>query len=287
MALAILTAGLAGAGCSTVLGVEADRHVAPDAAGDASTSPSKADPSPWGCLNGPPQRPDAGAQVVVTLTVIDPIQGSHSAYAVYGGSDLVTVNGAWIPDVGVRPCSLLDTTCHYGPTPTPTDEEGKASFVLAGDFHGYFELSSPNLVPATLYPGRLLAGVDDLPARGLTPADLDALSLGTSAWIRDPDAGVGAAIVTIYDCQDHQASDISVAYRHLGPDSLPFYFSGGLPDPRATFTDDFGLAGAINVPSGTETVTAWRTSDGAIIGSAAFDIRPGAISSVFIRARTQ
>jgi hypothetical protein len=289
MALAILMAGgVAGAGCSTVLGVDADRHVATPDAG-SSTPPSKADLLAWGCTHSPQPSPQSTAQEVVTLTVIDPIQMSVSGNAVDGGSDLETLSGEWIPDVGVRPCSLLDTTCNEGPTPTPTDRSGQVSFILAGDFHGYFELSNPALVPGTLYPGRLLAAAtDSLPAFGLTPGELDELSLATTgSHVLGAEAGVGVAVVTIYDCQDHQAPGISVKYTHLGLDSLPFYFNGGLPDPRATETDSFGLAGAINVPAGTEMVVATRTSDQSVIGKATFDVRPGAISSAFIRVRTQ
>lgn len=295
-------AGLAGAGCSAVLGVDADRFVAPDAGGDAGAyagadagadagdDASKAELLAWGCLNGPGQTVDPNAQVSVTLTVIDPIQMSETGNAADGGSDLVTVSGAWIPDIGVRNCNLLDTTCQFGPAlPTLTDAVGKASFVLEDNFLGYFELSKPDLVPARLYPGHLLAGHrnDELPAFGLTPAELTDLVKATSAKVLDDDAGVGVAVVTIYDCQDHQAPQISVSFTHLGPDSLPFYFRGGLPNPLATSTDNFGLAGAINVPPGTEMVTAWRTSDQSVIGSATFDVLPGTISSVFIRVRTQ
>ena len=62
---------------------------------------------------------------------------------------------------------------------------------------------------------------------------------------------MGHAVVTIYDCQDHQASGVSVTYDNLGPQSVPYYFSNGLPAKEETKTDGYGLAGAVNVPVGT------------------------------------
>ena len=205
---------------------------------------------------------------------------SETGNAADGGSDLVTVSGAWLPDVGVRQCSLLDTTCQFGPTePTLTDALGKASFVLEDNFLGYFELSKPDLVPggsiqAICSPGTAMT----------TCRHSDSRRRSSLTWRRPRRRSCsttmrGSALRSSPSTtvRTTRLRRFSVAFTHLGPDSLPFYFRGGLPNPLATSTDNFGLAGAINVPSGTEMVTAWRTSDQSVIGSATFEVLPGTV----------
>jgi hypothetical protein len=299
---------LAGAGCSTVLGVDPDRYVAGDDASargaDASpkedatvpTEPSdggadSAAAGPWGCLNGPREMLDPTQRVAVTVVVIDPTWPTISAGGIDGGSDLDTIIGDWLPNVAVRPCVLLDPDCRAAPEAGLTDDAGRAEFNLAQDFAGFFDLRRPDLVPATLYPGRLLAGqsVASLPTFDLFPMNF--LDLATSAGATvtlDVDGGVvGHALVTIYDCQDHQASGVSVAFDNLGSRGAPFYFSNGLLDLSAMKTDDFGLAGALNVPVGTLRATATVVSTKTEVGSASFDVRPGSLTSAWIRVRSR
>ena len=160
------------------------------------------------------------------------------------------------------PCgtaAMLDPDCLSAATAVLTNDAGVAEFDLTGDFSGFFDLRRPDLVPATLYPGHLLAGqmTASFPAYGIRPTEFQDLGLSADTIvILDPDAGVGHALVTIYDCQDHQASGISVTYSLSGPKAVPFYFSNGLPSTAATETDDFGLAGVVNVPAGTMMVEA-------------------------------
>jgi hypothetical protein len=299
--LAILGAGiLAAAGCSTVLGVDANRYLAtddapvvetPDAAAEAA-DPGQAmmQPAPdWSCL-GALREIDPTQHVTVTVTVIDEIPYSASQRDVDGGSGLATVDGRWLPGVAVRPCSLRDTDCMEGQNTVVTDDAGRAKFTLPGDFAGFFAVERLDLVPATLYPGRLIPGENSAAFTALTmfPAELDDL-LGEMPTISvlGADAGLGVAIVTTYDCQDHQARDISVSYTGVGLQTVPYYFQDGLPVPvpQANATDDYGQAGAINLPAGSMMVTAKRISDQRTVGSASVGIRPGGLSVVLIRAR--
>jgi hypothetical protein len=296
---------LAGAGCSTVLGVDPDRYVA--AGDDASARGTDAGPKedateppdgggasatagPWGCLNGPREMLDPTQYVEATVVVIDPSWPTLSAGGIDGGSDLDTIIGDWLPNVAVRHCALLDPNCRDAPEAGLTDDAGRAEFKLAEDFAGFFDLRRPDLIPATLYPGRLLAGqsVASLPTFDFSPTNFQDLATSAGATVTlDVDGGVGHALVSIYDCQDHQALGVSVAFDNLGSRGAPFYFSNGLPDLSATQTDDFGLAGALNVPVGTLRATATLVSTGTEVGSASFDVRPGSLTSAWIRVRSR
>jgi hypothetical protein len=307
----VFSVGLvAGAGCSTVLGIDADRYLAapreaadaaPDGAGDAAADGASdaapiglgdggnegAQADPWGCLSQPPEVLDPDLQVTVTLQVMDAIQHSVAAGSVDGGSDLDTISGSWLPRVSVRPCDLLDPDCANAPRPVLTSDAGTAAFELTGAFTGFFDLHRSDLVPATLYPGNLLAGqtTATFPAYGIRPAELEAIAKTTDVSL-ELDAGVGHALVTIYDCQDHQAAGVLLAYENQGASAIPFYFDDGLPNPAATQTDGYGLGGAINVQVGTLTVTATLATSGTRVGTTSFDVRPGALTFAWIRVRS-
>ncbi len=297
---------LASAGCSTLLGVETDRYVAVkedaavdrvdanDAAGEdgdaihLEAASGSVQATPWDCLSDISMS-DPASRVDVTVVVINPEFPATSAGAVDGGSDLDIVSATWQPRVTVRPCALLDPQCTDGQDASVTDDAGRVDFSLAGDFSGFFELRRNDLVPGALYPGHLVPGesVVSLPAYGITPDVFQALAESTGTHVDlTADAGVGHAVVTIYDCQDHQASGVSLSYDKLGPQSVPFYFSGGLPATTESATDSYGLGGAVNVPVGTLKVSAWLPSSPTPIGSISFDIRPGSISYALIRVRS-
>jgi hypothetical protein len=305
----LLGAGiLAGAGCSTLLGVDPDRYVAAgedagepsgeagskeDATLDAAPASGGGDVATagrWGCLSGPREVLDPALHVDVTLVAVDPTWPTVSAGNLDGGSDLDTITGDWLPGVAVRACTLLDPDCLNAPNAVLTDDAGQAKFSLTGDFAGFFDLRRSDLIPATLYPGHLLAGqpVASFPTFDLTRTKFMNLATSAGASVSlNADAGVGHALVWIYDCQDHQAPGVSIAYDDLGRRGATFYFSNGLPDLTATETDDFGLAGAVDVPVGTLKATATLVSTGTEIGSASFDIRAGSLTSAWIRVRSR
>jgi hypothetical protein len=301
---------LAGAGCSAVLGIDADRYLAApretadagtdgssDAAPDGSSdaAPTGLDDArndaalidPWACLSQPPEVLDPDLQVTVTVQVMNAVDYSVAAGSVYGGSDLDTISGSWLPGVSIRPCDLLDPDCTTAPKAVVTNDAGMAVFELTGAFEGFFDLRRSDLVPATLYPGNLLAGqtTATVPAYGIRPGALEAIAQNADVSL-ELDAGVGHAFVTIYDCQDHQAAGVVLAYENQGASAIPFYFDNGLPNPAATETDGYGLGGAINVQVGTLTVTATLATSGARVGTRSFDVRPGALTFAWIRVRS-
>jgi hypothetical protein len=274
------------AGCAQVLDVDTDRHVAP----------LEASAGPWDCLGAPDEKLDPTLDVDLTLVVMDAIQSSTSAGAVDGGSDLDTVSGTWLPGVSIRACALRDTSCDDGTQAAMTNDAGKVDFHLSGDFAGFFDIRRPDLVPATLYPGKLLAGqaTTSFPAYDIRPDDFVSLArfATNSPPTLDQDGGLGHVLVTIYDCQDHQAPGVTLTYDSSSTQTETFYFQNGLPNLKATQTDGYGLAGALNMPVGPLAVRAYlappRGTDAGTVslGMTTVDVRAGSLTFAWIRTRT-
>jgi hypothetical protein len=293
----------AGLGCSSILGIEADRYLAASdassesdvrATGDSS-KPSDAQVDPWGCLGLPVPGAGTTSPLDITLIVMDGLQPEISAGQVDGGSDLVTVSGAYLPGITVQACALLDPGCSMPSGTHVTDDAGRAAFALDTSFQGFFgmsgKVSGQAGVPVTLYPGTFLPSDNgtSIPAYELSKDGLQILagSLVQTPLALGPDAGAGHLLVNIYDCQDHQAAGVEFAYSNLGSQAQPFYMKGGIPSPMSTQTDDFGLGGAINIPTGAQTVTATLAGEGTVIGSQTVLVRPGQITWAWVRVRSQ
>jgi hypothetical protein len=291
-----LAACQAVAGCSAVLGIEADRHLA---AADASGAPGDAGSgaggaTPWGCLL------DAGASgtsrpLTVTLIVMDGLQPEVSAGSIDGGSDLVTLSGAYLPGISVRACSLLDPSCAAGSPPVVTDDAGRATFQLTGGFYGFFDLhgslaGAPG-VPVSFYPGRFVEGdeVTGIPAYEFSQDGLRLLasSLTTARLAFGDDAGAGHVLVSAFDCQDHQAAGVSFSYSNSSAQTQSFYMAGGIPNPAGKQTDGYGLGGAINVPAGAQIVSATIADGAASLGTSTVVVRPGSIAWAWFRVRAR
>jgi hypothetical protein len=295
---ALAGAGVLGAAaCSMVLDIKADRYLAAPA--DASDKDVQASKDPWACISQPGEQLNPNIPISVTLLVMDAIQPSTSAGSIDGGSDLDTVSGSFLPGISVKECDIRDSACTHGVGPVVTDATGAATFHAAGSFAGFFDLEASGYMPVTLYPGNLLVTdpVVSFPAYTITPDNFQILASAASSEKAnlDPTVQLGHALVTIYDCNDHQAPGVVVSYSSSGAQQLPFYFSGGLPSLSATQTDNFGLAGAINIQAGTVTATAnlapdsgvpTATGAGALLGSITFGVRPGGLTFAWIRVRS-
>ena len=301
--LLVIEGGAGTAGCSTVLGIDADRYLvtadgAPDTVLEASTtadgSDSGVDSGPWSCLNLPGERLDPNLHVELSVLVINGLDPTTSAGAIDGGSDLDIVTGTWLPGVAVRTCGLRDPNC-TSPSPVViTNEAGIANFQAAGDFGQFFDLRRSDLVPSTLYPGNLLAGqtTASLPVFLLTPGGLQALgasvpSQATNPISLDSNGGLGHVLVTIYDCQDHRAPGVSLTFSNTDPTrTVQFYIQNGVPVASTNQTDFDGLGGASNLPAGVQTVHATIGSQEMPIGNATFQVRAGALTNAWIRVRS-
>jgi hypothetical protein len=292
-------AGWAGLGCTSVLGIEADRYLA---ASDASTDGQSGDAGkaqdaqvdPWACLGQPVPGAGMKSPLDLTLIVMDGLQPEVSAGGVDGGSDLVTVSGAYLPGITVQACDLLDPGCASADATQVTDDGGRATFQLDTGFQGFFRMEgmlggNPG-VPVSLYPGGFLPSDNEtsVPAYELSQQGLQILagSLVETPLALGPDAGAGHLLVNIYDCEDHQATDIQLAFSNLGSTAQPFYMKEGIPSTTATQTDGYGLGGAIDIALGAQTVTATLAGKGTVLGSTTVVIRPGEITWAWIRGRS-
>ncbi len=283
--------------CQLVAGIEnrtADPIVdASDAAaaGDAAPANNVDASGPWGCLQLPDEPLDPNLRVTVTVQAFDALQNATAAGFVDGGSDLTTLSAAWFPGVSVRSCYLRDPGCvATGSAPVVTNDAGEAVFHLTGDFAGFFELTRPDLVPWSVFPQNLLAGQAStyLPAWGLSPGGfrLLASAITPTAVSLDTDGGLGHAFVQVFDCQDHQAPGVQLAYSGVGSETVVWYMKNGIPSTSATQTDAYGIGGVVNVPVGSLTVTAVVAEGHDALGNAEVLVRPGALTLAFIRVRS-
>ena len=286
-------------GCSGVLGIQADRYLVTDAGSGAEAGPVDAgadaplepvEAGPWGCLGQPVDPVNPAAQVDLTVLLFDPLQNSTAAGSVDGGSDLVTTSYTPLTGVSIRYCSVRDPSCN-NPSPwVVSDSAGLSEFHVPGDFAGFFEFQRSDLLPASFYPGRLLDKETPItfPSYDFSADGLQVLAstVTTSAIATDPDGGLGHAFITMYDCQDHQAAGVSLTIDNSTPETVVFYTVGGLPTSKTMQTDNYGLAGAVNVPVGSLTVNATLAATLTPIGSINVIIRPGAITFGWVRVRT-
>lgn len=274
--------GLVGAhGCAGVLGIESDRHL---------VAANAADAGPWSCLGTPPKLGDPSAKVTLTVLLFDGVSNETSAGSVDGGSDLVAVDYTPLTGAQIRYCGIRDPNCDSPSPAVTTDDAGLATFQVPGDFAGFFDVQRSDLVPASFYPGGLVAdqAAQTLPTYDFTPASLSLLAstVTTSKIALDTDGGLGHIFVTIYDCNDHQASGVSLTIDNSAAQTVIFYSSGGLPTTKTSQTDNYGLAGAVNVPTGSLTVKATLAAQLLPIGTINVPIRPGAITFAYLRVRT-
>lgn len=197
---------------------------------------------------------------------------------------IVMATGGTLPsDLEVKLCSSFDATCSSPIDPNVTlDAAGKHTFMVAPTFgNGYLEIKSPSM---GTYPTLAFFGTNVTipPAtkiiRLTTPTEFNGL-IGLTKVTVDPTHGV--AIILTTNCDDQRAAGIGVSTITGGDaKTIPFYFNGGLPDPKATQTDAEGAAGFVNLVPGIARVQTTRLSTGEYIGDVTFQVRASTISYV-------
>lgn len=219
----------------------------------------------WSCLETPrnPMGRDlvaseAAARVVYTLQFVD--------YS----------TGRTYPNLLVRACGIADITCV---TPVldyvEVDARGYVDLPLFEGFDGFFEITSPQILPSLLFlaePLRARLG-PEFPYTLITLESLPPL-LGLLGVEPDPSRGIFAS--RAFDCEGNLASDVTFT-----GDGVSYYFIDGLPSADAPSTGSEGLGGFVDMPAGFANVDALEPGGRSIAGPQSIVIRGGWLSSFF------
>jgi hypothetical protein len=301
------------AGCDQILGINSNRYVDAGEEGGLPDTGTRdtgmgmpeaaAPPTPWDCLNTMPLTYQPGSTTKVTLLTIDSLQPILQAEKVDGGSGLDILQYTPLPGLTVKACdSILDPGCNdstsMGWQPQTSDDAGVTNFTLPQDFAGFFQITGPNLFTTLFFPSPFVPGetTNILPGTFLPLSAVMGLELvlpGVSIDL-DGDGGLGSVVLSIFDCHDHFAPDVTFLPSAAAPPGSPykttiFYTQGQgqmeFPSLTALATDNAGAGGILNVPIGSFSVRLTLKS-GQPIGVLNVVIAPGVASSVMYRTRT-
>ncbi len=185
-----------------------------------------------------------------------------------------------VPFTGLtaRVCGLTDIDCAMPVTDwLRPDGDGWLDLALRENFSGYVELVSPTL-KSTLYhlPGEGLRTMRDYPIRMVSAQSFDALANAVGV-VEDPN--LGGMTSRMFDCQGKTAPAAALINNTGG---VAYYFDDGLPTITRRETDEDGIAGFVNVPTGVTVISA-QLADGRIISRRSLIIRRGWLSATFMR----
>ena len=273
LACALLTAG-----CSGILGIEADRYLVdagpsgiPDSGGGGSTTDASdgSTGADWSCLNtiAPPL---GTGNVTVTFFFND----------VSGAATSGSFAGTPIPGTSVRSCGTLDLTCKTPISSAIADDGGLAPITVPLGFDGYYEVDAGmNYTPTIL--SRSPQRANEQALQGMGSSQLYALGAGLAGIQQDPNLSL--AIVTAADCNSNPAPGVQFTVGAPGPNEQVAYLEGNLPSKSATATEVTGSALVFNVPAGTLTLTATIVGSTQPLRSVTALIRQGWVTFVQIR----
>ena len=228
----------------------------------------------WGCLNSnsrtaeAPVFSGAAPRVVLSLQIVD------------------LSTGQIYPDAQVRACGLADITCENPVTERlQVDVRGWVDVPLFQGFTGFFEITSPQIVPYLFYL------TEPVPAQSVTEYPMAAISLASLLPLiqlvgETYEEGTGLLAARAFDCSGNTASGVSLSTRNEG---VPWYLVDGLPTARASMTAADGLGGYLNVSPGLALIDVKAPNGSSIAGPQSMVVRPGWMSVVYIRppARVQ
>jgi hypothetical protein len=272
----------AASACADVLGVERDRFLVTasagasgggmagtagtagaagqaGAAGNAGSAGGMLDPK-W-CLGTPPPGPS-----------VRPVEFDVFFFDGFGAASPTTLDGPPVPGVSVRGCYRLDPMCTAPATPEiVTGADGFGKLTVPADFQGYLEIRKEGFMPGIYYHYRMHRGGPALRAALLNEELLPVVV--TSAGLPFV-ATEGHMLKNAFDCDENNTNEASFTIEgDLGDQTRPWFLVGGFPSGSATATDEGGVGGYVNLPTGSyKTETRMR---GVLIGSLSVHVRAG------------
>lgn len=262
--------GMPGGTCVNATCVAADAGGA-DSAGDGA-------PSPWGCVGN------------VQWPLEDPNTIVRQAHKIgYRGSETV------VPGVTVRLCPARDVECKSPIDTQTTDSTGTVILSMPKYFRGYIDVpavkddagasaTAPLLVFTFPPPEADNLNVGQGILIPLIPVQAMSAIWGASGVNFDPSLGIGAPVAM--DCAGNFVPGIRFDVTPVNsdathPTSVVYIASSGLPVVSPAETASNGQAAILNVPLGTVTFTATRTSTGAVVATYNLPVRAGAVTAFF------
>jgi hypothetical protein len=183
-----------------------------------------------------------------------------------------TLFGGQPTNVRVRACSPADVTC-ASPVAQELrpDSQGIVTLPLFWGFDGFLEVTADGMVPAAFsMRGALVeSAVDPLPMVMVPLAGVSQLAASNGVAFRDDQALV---LLEVVDCQGVLAGGVRFANDSGG---LPFYMENGLPNTLASLTDERGVGGFINAPTGVVRVSGFVGQTERLIATKTLNFRAG------------
>jgi hypothetical protein len=197
----------------------------------------------------------------------------------FNGTIRVTefLTSAALEGVLVKVCYKSDQNCDVPIDEGTTDADGNVPLLVPTDAPHYFDLTGAAVASHMVFLlGPPTAEDFNLPLNALSPETLD-LFFSVLNDTQLPERGlVGLATI---DCQNARAEEVTFELETFDDMTTLGYFTAqGLPDLELTATSLSGLAGANNVPVGSNKATARVASTGEVISDRTFNVRPGYIS---------
>lgn len=282
-----MVAGVAGYGCSFVLGADdeqcqTDADCAARGFGSASCVDAICQDAKWGCLatlGAAPMR-DSSRKITYRVPLVDfvkdaPVQGLEAQVC-----------------LSTYPCA--DSNKHT--EKVTSDEDGmlvfQIDYALAGAF---ISLEDPNAgagggIPEG-YPPSLIM-VHPAPTEDTTLVAiplLDSQLFYAGLLQLDGEGGADAAerghvLAQVFDCSGAPSAGVKFSLGEANTDgsTVPFYIDGSSAQPGLDETTPFGAGGFLDVSGFSVSVIARRASDGVKVGQAPVILAPGVATFVTV-----
>lgn len=273
-AVAALCAAVLTGGCSTVLGIESDRHVVVKEETDsgsgvvADAGSDSGVPANWACID---QLPPAAATTPVQLKLFVNDVSTAASSNNFAGTPIALAD--------VRACGTLDLVCASPLATATSDDGGIAVLTVPPQFRGYYELSASGYTSSII--SRPPQNDSEYSQQGV--ANLTLISLGGQLAGVTADPNLGLAIVSVIDCNNAPAANMILDVGEQGPGEKIVYLDKSLPSASAKTTDSTGSGLIYNVQPGTLTVTAKFADTGRAVRSISTLARSKWVTYVQIR----
>ncbi|MFO0549292.1 MAG: hypothetical protein U0271_12945 [Polyangiaceae bacterium] len=180
-------------------------------------------------------------------------------------------------NLATKLCSALDVNClSPDPNAPQPDSEGRVSFTVADNFTGFLEVSSDDTLPSLVFfqPPVIIPGSEKVIRLIREDEFLGLNAAAGQTW----DQSRGVAVILTANCNDERSAGIRVESDDIDADTVPYYFTGALPNPDAKKTDSQGVAGFLNMPIGVINVRSYVFENDVYIGTNTLRSRAGYLS---------